>query len=348
MKKNFSLQLKKFFKNKSIFITGGTGSLGKELIDIFLKDFNLKRLVIFSRDELKQFDLQKKIITKDKNNILRFFIGDVRDADRLNFATKDIDYIIHAAALKHVDVAEYNPLEFIKTNIDGAKNVIQASLLNNVERVIALSTDKAANPINLYGATKLVSDKLFTSANNISGNKTTRFSVVRYGNVVNSRGSVIPYFLNLKKKNSKFFPITDKKMNRFWITLNESAKLILNSFIRMYGGEIFVPKIPSVNIIDLAKSIDKDKKIKVIGIRPGEKINEILCSKDEFFNTIEFNDHFVIKPSIKFIDRDIDFRKNKIGEKGKFVRRDFEYSSSNNKDFLSVEKLNKLIKRYDK
>ena len=347
MKINLKKKLLRFFNNKSILITGGTGSLGGELIEIFLKDYKLKKLVIFSRDELKQTDLQKKIITKDKNEIVRFFIGDVRDADRLNFATKDIDYIIHAAALKHVDVAEYNPLEFIKTNIDGAKNLIQASLYNNVKRVIALSTDKAANPINLYGATKLVSDKLFTSANNISGNRTTRFSVVRYGNVVNSRGSVLPYFVNLKKKNSRFFPITDKKMNRFWITLNQSAELILNSFIRMYGGEIFVPKIPSVNIIDLAKSVDKNKKIKITGIRPGEKLNEILCSKDEFFNTIEFNDHFVIKPSIKFIDKDIDYRKNKIGEIGKFVKRDFEYSSSNNKNFLSFEKLKKLVSKYD-
>ncbi len=348
MKKKIYNKLQKFFKNKSILITGGTGSLGNKLINIFLENYQLKKLAIFSRDELKQADLKKKINHKDKNDIIRFFIGDVRDAERLKFATKDIDYIIHAAALKHVDVAEYNPLEFIKTNIEGAKNVIQASLDNNVKRVISLSTDKAANPINLYGATKLVSDKLFTSANNISGNRNTRFSVVRYGNVVSSRGSVVPHFINLKKNNAKFFPITDKSMTRFWITLNESAELILKSFVRMYGGEIFVPKIPSVNILDLAKAIDSNKNIKIIGIRPGEKLNEILCSKDEFFNTIEFKDHFCIKPSIKFIDKDIDFKKNNIGETGKFVKRDFEYSSSNNKDFLSISKLKNILNKDEK
>ncbi len=348
MKKKIQNSLIKFFKGKSVLITGGTGSLGAELIEIFLTKYNLKKLAIFSRDELKQSDLQKKINTKDKKDITRFLLGDVRDLERVKFATKDVDYIIHAAALKHVDVAEYNPLEFIKTNIEGAKNIIQASLENNVKRVMALSTDKAANPINLYGATKLVSDKLFTSANNISGNRTTRFSVVRYGNVVNSRGSVLPHFLNLKRKKFNFFPITDKEMTRFWITLDKSAELILNSFVRMYGGEIFVPKIPSINILDLAKAIDPKKKIKITGIRPGEKLNEILCSKDEFFNTIEFHDHYVIKPSIKFIDKYTDFRQNNNGEKGRFVKRDFEYSSSNNKNFLSVGKLRKLISQYDK
>ena len=348
MSKITTKKLQNYFNGKTVLITGGTGSLGNELIDIFLTKYKLKKLCILSRDELKQSDLQKKIFLKDKKKITRFFLGDVRDLERVKFACKEVDYIVHAAALKHVDVAEYNPLEFIKTNIEGAKNIIQASLENNVKRVIALSTDKAANPINLYGATKLVSDKLFTSANNISGNSNTRFSVVRYGNVVNSRGSVLPYFMNLKKKNSPFFPITDKEMTRFWITLNESAQLILNSFIRMYGGEIFVPKIPSIKIIDLAKAIDPNKKIKIIGIRPGEKLNEVLCSKDEFFNTIEFDDHYVIKSSIKFIDTNLDYRKNRNGERGKLVKRDFEYSSSNNKNFLSVSKLrilNEFFKR---
>ncbi len=346
MKKKFSSHLKNFFKNKSVLITGGTGSLGNELLDIFLKEFRLKRLVIFSRDELKQSLLQKRILSDDKKEITRFFLGDVRDYDRIKFATRNIDYIIHAAALKHVDIAEYNPLEFIKTNIEGAKNIINASLENNVNKVIALSTDKAANPINLYGATKLVSDKLFISANNISGNKTTRFAVVRYGNVVSSRGSVVPFFLKLNEEKKKFFPITDKQMTRFWITLNESAHLVLNSFSKMHGGEIFVPKIPSVKIIDIAKAINPKNKIKITGIRPGEKLNEILCSKDEFFNTIEFKDHFIIKPTIKLIDKNIDFKTDKIGEKGKYVKRDFEYSSSNNKNFLSVKQLKKFLNKY--
>tara|TARA_S200000501_G_scaffold335828_2_gene340751 strand:+ start:970 stop:2028 length:1059 start_codon:yes stop_codon:yes gene_type:complete len=348
MYKNRKKKLRSFFNGKSVLITGGTGSLGNQLINIFLKEFKLKRIVIFSRDELKQSILQKKIFDLDKKKIVRFFIGDVRDTDRVIFATRNIDYIIHAAALKHVDLAEYNPLEFIKTNIGGAKSIIEAAFINNVKKVIALSTDKAANPINLYGATKLVSDKLFTSANNISGNKTTRFAVVRYGNVVSSRGSVMPFFLKLNKEKSKFFPITDKEMTRFWITLNESANLVLNSFTRMYGGEVFVPKIPSIKILDLAKAINSKIQTRIIGIRPGEKLNEILCSKDEFFNTIEFPDHFVIKPSIKFIDANIDFRKNKLGEKGKFVKRDFEYSSSNNKDFLSISQLKKFITNYKK
>jgi UDP-N-acetylglucosamine 4,6-dehydratase len=341
-KKNIS-QMQKFFKGKSVLITGGTGSLGNELIDIFLSEFNLKKLVIFSRDELKQSNLNKRVFLKDKKEIMRFFLGDVRDYERLKLATKNIDYIIHAAALKHVDIAEYNPIEFIKTNIDGAKNLINASLENNVKRVIALSTDKAANPINLYGATKLVSDKLFISANNISGGKTTRFAVLRYGNVVSSRGSVIPFFLKLKNEKKKYFPVTDKLMTRFWITLNESANLVLKSFMRMFGGEIFVPKIPSVRIIDIAKVIDPNKKIKLVGLRPGEKLHETLCSKDEFSNTIEFKDHYVIKPTIKFIDKNLDFRINKINEKGKYVKRDFEYTSSNNLNFLKINQLKKYI-----
>ena len=335
--------MKNFFKGKSVLITGGTGSLGNKLIDIFLNEYDLKRLVIFSRDELKQSILRKRIFLKDKKEIIRFFLGDVRDFERLKFATRDIDYIIHAAALKHVDIAEYNPLEFIKTNIEGAKNLINAALENNVKRVMALSTDKAANPINLYGATKLVSDKLFISANNISGDKTTRFAVVRYGNVVNSRGSVIPFFLKLRNESHKYFPITDNQMTRFWITLNESANLVLKSFTRMFGGEIFVPKIPSVKIVDIAKAIAPEKKVRITGIRPGEKLHEILCSKDEFLNTIEFKDHYVIKPTIRFIDKNLDFTMNKIKEKGRYVKRDFEYSSSNNLNFLTVEQLEKFI-----
>ena len=341
MQKN---KIQKFFKNKTVFITGGTGSLGHELVKIFLKDFSLKKLIIFSRDELKQSEMIKKYSINDKKKILRFFIGDVRDLERLKFAMKNVDFVIHAAALKHVDLAEYNPIEYVNTNIIGGKNVLEASYYNKVSKVIALSTDKAANPINLYGATKLVSDKLFISSNNISGPEKTKLSVVRYGNVVSSRGSVIPFFLNLKKNNVKFFPITDTKMTRFWITLKQSAYLILNSFYRMTGGEIFVPKIPSIKIIDLAKAIDPNKKIKIIGIRPGEKLSEILCSKDEYFNTIEFKDYYLIKPSIRFVDKKINYQISKDGEKGKMVVKDFEYSSSNNKKFLSIKELKKFIK----
>ena len=341
IKKN---KLHNFFNKKSIMITGGTGSLGNELVKIFLKEFKLKRLIIFSRDELKQSEMIKKYSDKDKKNILRFFIGDVRDLERLKFAMRNVDFVIHAAALKHVDLAEYNPIEYVNTNIVGGKNVLEASYYNKVSKVIALSTDKAANPINLYGATKLVSDKLFVSSNNISGSEKTRLSVVRYGNVVSSRGSVLPFFLNLKKKNNKFFPITDLKMTRFWITLNQSANFILKSFYRMVGGEIFVPKIPSINIVDLAKTIDPNKKIKIIGIRPGEKLSEILCSRDEYFNTIEFKDYYLIKPTIKFVDKKINYKISKDGEKGKPVTKNFEYSSSNNKKFLSISELKNFIK----
>ncbi len=337
-------KIQKLFKNKSVFITGGTGSLGNELVKIFLKEFKLKKLIIFSRDELKQSEMIKKYSNDDKKNILRFFIGDVRDLERLKFAMKGVDFVIHAAALKHVDLAEYNPMEYVNTNIIGGKNVLEASYYNKVSKVIALSTDKAANPINLYGASKLVSDKLFVSSNNISGSEKTRLSVVRYGNVVSSRGSVLPFFLNLKKKNINFFPVTDSKMTRFWITLNQSVYLILKSFYRMTGGEIFVPKIPSINIVDLAKAIDPNKKIKITGIRPGEKLSEILCSKDEYFNTIEFKDYYLVKPTIRFVDKKINYQISKEGEKGKLVEKNFEYSSSNNKKFLSVKELKNFIK----
>ena len=338
-----SPKTKSLLKNRTVLITGGTGSLGNELIKIFLREFKLKRLVVFSRDELKQSEMIKKFETLDKKKILRFFLGDVRDKDRIKFAMKNVEYVIHAAALKHVDLAEYNPIEHVKTNIIGAKNVIEASFETNVKKVVALSTDKAANPVNLYGATKLVSDKLFVSANNISGDQKTRFSVVRYGNVATSRGSVVPYFLELHNKGSTYFPITDKEMTRFWITLRESAELVLNSFYRMFGGEIFVPKIPSVKIIDIAKAIAPKKKLKFTGIRPGEKLSEILCSRDEYFNTIEFKNYYLLRPSIKFIDQNISYLKSKDNEKGKIVPRDFEYSSSKNKKFLSVATLKNFI-----
>lgn len=334
---------KNFLKNKSLLITGGTGSLGNELTKILLKDFSLKKLIIFSRDELKQFDHKKKFEKIDKKNICRYFLGDVRDLERLKFAFKDVDFIIHAAALKHVDQAEYNPYEFINTNINGAKNVIEASLYNNVSKVMALSTDKASNPINLYGATKLASDKLFVSGNNITGNSKTRFSVARYGNVINSRGSVAPFFLQLFKSGEKAIPITHKKMTRFWITLKESVDFVFMCFNEMKGGEIFIPKIPSIKIIDLAKAIAPKIPIKIIGLRPGEKIKEILCSQDEYINTIEFKKYFIIKPSIKIIDTHVNYKINKSNEKGKLVEENYEYNSENNHKFLNIKSIKKLL-----
>ena len=336
-----------FCKKKSILITGGTGSLGNALVEKFLKLKIFRKIIIYSRDELKQSQMIKKYENLDKKDILRFFIGDVRDYDRLNLAFKDVDLVIHAAALKHVDIAEYNPMEFIKTNIDGASNIVKASLENNIEKVIALSTDKAANPINLYGASKLVSDKIFVSANNIAGFNKTRFTVVRYGNVINSRGSVLPFFKNIDQTNQNFFPITHPEMTRFFITLEQSVNLIINSFYNSHGGEIIIPKIPSVKIIDIARAINSEKKIKIIGIRPGEKIHEILCSKDEADLTIEFKDYYILKPTIKYIDRKVNFLKNKNRSSGKKVKEDFEYNSLNNKSYLDKRLLRKIIKNTD-
>lgn len=338
----FTIPKKNILNNKSLLITGGTGSLGQELTFFLLKKFNLKKIIIFSRDELKQSEHKKKFLKSDKKKILRYFLGDVRDVDRLKFAFKNVDIIIHAAALKHVDQAEYNPYEFINTNINGAKNVIQASLENNVEKIIALSTDKAVNPINLYGATKLASDKLFVSANNLAGKNKTRFTVVRYGNVINSRGSVVPFFLELRNNFAKFIPITHEKMTRFSITLQQSVEFILSSLNEMRGGEIFVPKIPSVRIIDLARVIAPNIPVKILGIRPGEKIKEILCSSDEFFNTIEFKNYYVIKPAVRYIDANLNFQINKYKEKGKKVKEGFEYNSENN-HFLNLSSIKELL-----
>jgi len=278
----------------------------------------------------------------DHNPILRFFIGDVRDAERLTQAMKGIDFVIHAAALKQIPAAEYNPIECIKTNIHGAENVIKAALENNVERVIALSTDKAANPINLYGATKLASDKLFVAANNISGGHPTLFSVVRYGNVVGSRGSVVPFFKRLLANGAKELPITDKRMTRFWITLPQGVDFVWKSLQRMHGGEIFVPKIPSVRITTLAESLAPSLPLRVVGIRPGEKLHEVMCPADDSHLTLEFHDHFVIRPSIRFYGTDIDYQVNGLGETGAAVPPDFEYSSGKNDWFLTVEELRKL------
>jgi len=324
--------------NKTFLITGGTGSLGHALTEALLKYHKPKKIIIYSRDEFKQYEMAKKF-TSDK---MRFFLGDVRDLDRLKEATNSVNYIVHAAALKHVDSAEYNPLEYIKTNIKGAENLIKASVANNVEKVIALSTDKAANPINLYGATKLVSDKIFVAANNTVGKKNIKFSVVRYGNVLSSRGSVVPFFLNLVQKKSNFIPITDKNMTRFIITLKQSVDFVINSLNMMQGGEIFIPKIPSIKIVNLAKYVAPKIKIKFIGIRPGEKIHEVLCPADDSHLIVEFKKYYIIKPTIDMLKK-INFQKNIKGEKGKKVNQNFEYNSSNNKEWLDKNSLIKLI-----
>ena len=326
------------FNNKSILITGGTGSFGKKYTEILLKKYKPKRLVIYSRDELKQYEMAQMF----KDKAMRFFIGDVRDYKRLRTAMNGIDYVIHAAAMKHVPIAEYNPMECIKTNIDGAQNVIDASLECGVSKVIALSTDKACNPVNLYGATKLASDKLFVAANNIVGDKKTRFSVVRYGNVVGSRGSVVPLFKKLIAKGEKELPVTHEKMTRFWITLEQGVNFVLKNFERMKGGEIFIPKIPSMTMVDLAKALAPDLGVKIIGIRPGEKIHEMMISRDDAHLTYEFDDYYVISPSIQFTTAQ-DFSTNALNQKGKPVSEDFEYSSNTNKIWLDRAGLLEMI-----
>ncbi len=328
------------FSSKSILITGGTGSFGKKYTKTLLERFKPKRLVIYSRDELKQFEMQQEYSAP----CMRYFIGDVRDSDRLLQAMNGIDYVIHAAALKQVPAAEYNPMECIKTNIYGAENVIRSAIACNVEKVIALSTDKAANPINLYGASKLASDKLFVAANNMVGSSRTRFAVVRYGNVVGSRGSVVPFFKKLIAEGAEKLPITHTDMTRFWITLQQGVDFVLKDFERMHGGEIFVPKIPSIRITDLAEAYAPGMPIEVIGIRPGEKLHEIMCPADDSHLTLEFDDHFVLQPTIRFHGVNMDYAKNKLGETGEPVEQGFEYHSGNNDHFLSI----KEIQEFDK
>lgn len=326
------------FDNKSILITGGTGSFGQKYTKTILERYNPKRLIILSRDELKQYEMQQTYNAP----CMRYFLGDVRDGDRMMQAFKDVDYVIHAAAIKQVPAAEYNPMECIKTNIHGAENVIKAAIANKVKRVIALSTDKAANPINLYGATKLASDKLFVAGNNIVGEGETRFSAVRYGNVVGSRGSVVPFFQQLVDNGATALPITHPDMTRFWITLQDGVDFVLKNFARMQGGEIFVPKIPSVRITDLAEAYGPGLKHDIVGIRPGEKMHEIMCPADDSHHTIEFDDHFVITPSISFFGREHDYSMNQLGEKGALVKLGFEYHSGNNPQFLSAAEIKQL------
>jgi UDP-N-acetylglucosamine 4,6-dehydratase len=329
------------FNNKTVLITGGTGSFGKKYTETILKRFDPKKIIIFSRDELKQYEMAQEFTDRR----MRYFIGDVRDLERLKMAMNGVDFVIHAAALKHVPIAEYNPMEAVKTNIHGAENVIQASTYNNVEKVIALSTDKAANPVNLYGATKLASDKLFVAGNNLTGGKRTKFAVVRYGNVVGSRGSVVPFFKKLISEGKSEIPITDEKMTRFLITLQDGVDFVLKNFQRMQGGEIFVPKIPSMKITELAKALAPNLEQKIIGIRPGEKLHEIMCPADDSHLTLEFNDHFVIQPTIDFYSSVVDFSENRLGERGKKVEQGFEYHSGNNTDWLSHEQFLEMVAR---
>ncbi len=326
------------FDGANILITGGTGSFGKKYSEVLLRKYKPNKIIIYSRDELKQYEMSREFDQK----CMRYFIGDVRDYKRLKKAMNGVDYVIHAAALKHVPIAEYNPMECIKTNIHGAQNVIDASLECGIKKVIALSTDKAANPINLYGATKLASDKLFVAANNIRGEKKTLFSVVRYGNVVGSRGSVVPLFKKLIIENAKELPVTDMRMTRFWITLEQGVEFVLKNFSRMQGGEIFIPKIPSMKIVDLAKAMAPNLPIKIIGIRPGEKLHEVMVPKDDSHITLEFDDHFIIQPTIQFTHK-VNFSINPLGERGKSVEIGFEYSSKTNDRWLDKEELLEMI-----
>jgi len=323
---------------KSMLITGGTGSFGHRFVKTILEKYpQIQRVVVFSRDELKQYEMAQDF-PKDSFPQIRYFIGDVRDADRLKRAMEGVDIVIHAAALKQVPVAEYNPFECIKTNVLGAQNVIEACYDTGIKKVVALSTDKAAAPINLYGATKLCSDKLFVAANHMRGKRDLKLSVVRYGNVMGSRGSVIPFFL--KKRREGVLPLTDERMTRFNITLDEGVALVLRALDIMWGGEIFVPKIPSYRITDLAEAIDGNCRIEIVGIRPGEKLHEEMITETDAFNTIEFDDYFVILPSMHLWDTD------KFMEtfQGRRCQADFSYNSGTNSEWLSVEQLRALIR----
>jgi len=324
--------------DKAILITGGTGSFGHAFARAVLARYRPRRLIVYSRDELKQYEMQQELGAP----CMRYFLGDVRDRERLRQAMRGVQVVVHAAALKQVPAAEYNPMESVKTNVHGAENVVAAAIENDVERVIALSTDKAASPINLYGATKLVSDKLFIAGNNLAGGHRTRFAVVRYGNVVGSRGSVVPLFRGLLAAGKRELPITDPRMTRFWITLEQGADFVLKSLERMQGGELFVPQIPSARIVDLAEALAPGVRTTVIGIRPGEKLHEVMCPRDDAHLTLAFADHYVIRPAIEF-NVPPDHSRNALGERGTPVAADFEYNSGTNTQFLSVVELARLL-----
>lgn len=328
------------FKGASIMITGGTGSFGRQFTRFLLKHGKPRRVVIFSRDEFKQYEMQQQFADMDNRDVLRFFIGDVRDQQRLSMAMREIDYCVHAAALKHVPTAEYNPIECIRTNINGAENVVQAALANKVKKVVALSTDKAASPVNLYGASKLASDKIFVASNNLSGSVGTRFAAVRYGNVVGSRGSVVPFFRRLVEEGATELPITDERMTRFWITLNKGVDFVASSFAMMQGGEIFVPKIPSMRIVDLARTMAPHLPHRVVGIRPGEKLHEIMITEDDARQTMELPDRYIIEPAFNWWDR------GPYAKQGaKPVADGFSYRSDTNPEWLSDEAMRGLLER---
>lgn len=325
---------------KTILITGGTGSFGKKFTERILSKYNPEKIIIYSRDEYKQYVMRKQFEKWDKK--LRFFIGDVRDKERMRRAMNGVDIVIHAAALKHVDIIEYNPLEAIKTNIDGARNIIETAIDRGVKKIVAFSTDKAVNPINLYGATKLVSDKLFVSANAYVGKQKTSFSVVRYGNVSGSRGSVIPFFQSLIDKGKKVLPITDLRMTRFWITLDQGVDLVLKALKEANGGEIYVSKIPSYKITDLAKAMLPEGKIKEVGIRPGEKLHEVMITEEDSKLTYDYNDHYIIYPHFDWCDAKKECKKG-----GKKVRDGFRYCSDNNEQWLDVKELQRGLKEIE-
>jgi UDP-N-acetylglucosamine 4,6-dehydratase len=323
--------------DKAILITGGTGTLGRKIVATLLEHHKPRKVIVYSRDEQKHFEMNQQFPENEGNRVLRYFIGDVRDKDRLYRALDGVDIVIHAAAMKHVHIGEYNPMEVIKTNVLGSANIIDAAIDRNVEKVIALSTDKAANPINLYGAAKLCADKLFTAANSYSGYHDTRFSVVRYGNVSGSKGSVVPFFL--KARNRGVLPITDPRMTRFWITLQQGVDFVLQSLERTLGGEIFVPKIPSVRIVDIAKAVDPDCRTEIVGIRPGEKLHEVMVPADDARHTIEHTDYFTILPQFPEFNEAV--YKNQNG--GRPCTDGFCYSSDTNQDWLSIEDLRVIV-----
>ncbi|WP_209121733.1 UDP-N-acetylglucosamine 4,6-dehydratase (inverting) [Alkalihalobacillus sp. BA299] len=318
--------------NKTILVTGGTGSFGKKFISKVLEQ-DVKKVIVFSRDELKQYEMAQEFTDPR----IRFFIGDVRDKERLYRAFDGVDIVIHAAALKHVGACEYNPFEAVKTNIHGAQNIIEAAIDRGVEKVIALSTDKAASPINLYGATKLASDKLFVAGNSYAGNKETRFAVVRYGNVVGSRGSVVPFFKKLKAQGEIQLPITDERMTRFWITLDQGVQFVIDNLERMKGGEIFIPKIPSMKVVDLAEAIAPECEIKIVGIRPGEKLHEAMINEDDARQTLEYDSYYVIQPEFPWW-------REEYSNGGKPLPEGFTYISDVNDHWLTVDELRELVK----
>lgn len=328
------------FNGKSVLITGGTGSFGQKFVEAMLARYRPERMIVFSRDELKQYEMSLRLNPRN-HKALRYFVGDVRDRERLYRALDGVDLVVHAAALKQVPSCEYNPLEAIKTNVLGAANLIDAAIDRGVQRVIALSTDKAANPINLYGATKLCADKLFTSANNYAGRHATRFAAVRYGNVVGSRGSVVPLFLSMRKHG--VLPVTDPRMTRFWITLDQGVEFVLKGFERMRGGEIFLPKIPSMRLVDLARAIGPDCRIETVGIRPGEKLHETLLSEDDARTALQYDDYFAILPSPEAAN----FRRDPLPEGGRACPDGFSYASNTNSRWLTVEALHRMIELPD-